>query len=87
MYEYKYCRSNDAKIWNFSHVFYNTSPYDVSSKQFDTSTVIPDNCAKNKDTSDHGIYMEYYTRTVDPKTKEYIYKKHVLDHCTEVTDM
>lgn len=31
--------------------------------------------------------MEYYTRTMDPETSEYIYRKHVIDHCTEITDM
>ena len=87
LYEYKYGSSNDAKIWNFSYIFYNTSPYDSSAKQFNTSVVIPDNCVKNKDTSDQNIYMEYYTRTIDPETSEYIYKKHVIDHCTEITDM
>lgn len=87
LYEYEYGSSNDAKIWNFSHIFYNTSPYNSSSKQFNTSIVIPDNCAKNKDTSDQNVYMEYYTRTINPETEKYIYKKHVIDHCTEVTDI
>lgn len=50
------------------------------------TTEIPDNCAKNNDTSDQTAYMEYYTRTWDPETEEYTYTKHTINHCTELTD-
>ena len=85
LHEYKYGRANDYKIWSFSHVFYNVSPAS-GAEQFDMSTEIPDNCAKNNDTSDQTVYMEYYTRTQDPETKEYTYTRHPIYHCTEFTD-
>lgn len=85
LHQYKYGRANDYKIWNFSHVFYNVSPHS-GAEQFDMTTEIPDNCAKNNDTSDHTVYMEYYTRTQDPETKEYTYTKHSISSCTEFTD-
>ena len=85
LHQYKYGRANDYKIWSFSHVFYNVSP-SSGAEQFDMTTVIPDNCAKNNDTSDQTVYMEYYTRTQDPETKEYTYTKHSISHCTEFTD-
>ena len=85
LHDYKYGRDNSYKIWSFSHVFYNVSPAS-GAQQFDMTTEIPDNCAKNNDTSDHTAYMEYYTRTQDPETKEYIYKKRTINHCTELTD-
>jgi hypothetical protein len=50
------------------------------------TTEIPDNCAKNNDTSDKTVYMEYYTRTYDQETEEYTYTKHTINHCTELTD-
>lgn len=85
LHQYKYGRANDYKIWSFSHVFYNVSP-SSGAEQFDMTTEIPDNCAKNNDTSDHTVYMEYYTRTQDPETKEYTYTKHSISSCTEFTD-
>lgn len=85
LHQYKYGRANDYKIWSFSHVFYNVSP-SSGAEQFDMTTEIPDNCAKNNDTSDQTVYMEYYTRTQDPETKEYTYTRHPIDHCTEFTD-
>ena len=85
LHQYKYGRANDYKIWSFSHVFYNVSP-SSGAEQFDMTTEIPDNCAKNNDTSDQTVYMEYYTRTQDPETKEYTYTWHHIDHCTEFTD-
>lgn len=85
LHQYKYGRANDYKIWSFSHVFYNVSPAS-GAEQFDMSTEIPDNCAKNNDTSDQTVYMEYYTRTQDPETKEYTYTRHPIYHCTEFTD-
>lgn len=85
LHQYKYGRANDYKIWSFSHVFYNVSP-SSGAEQFDMTTEIPDNCAKNNDTSDHTVYMEYYTRTQDPETKEYTYTKHSISSCTELTD-
>lgn len=85
LHQYKYGRANDYKIWSFSHVFYNVSP-SSGAEQFDMTTEIPDNCAKNNDTSDQTVYMEYYTRTQDPETKEYTYTKHSISHCTEFTD-
>lgn len=85
LHQYKYGRANDYKIWSFSHVFYNVSPAS-GAEQFDMTTEIPDNCAKNNDTSDQTVYMEYYTRTQDPETKEYTYTRHPIDHCTEFTD-
>lgn len=42
------------------------------------TTEIPDNCAKNNDTSDHTAYMEYYTRTYDQETEEYTYTNILL---------
>jgi hypothetical protein len=50
------------------------------------TTEIPDNCAKNNDTSDKTVYMEYYTRTYDQETEKYTYTKHTINHCTELTD-
>ncbi len=85
LHQYKYGRANDYKIWSFSHVFYNVSP-SSGAEQFDMTTEIPDNCAKNNDTSDQTVYMEYYTRTQDPETKEYTYTKHSISSCTEFTD-
>lgn len=85
LHQYKYGRASDYKIWSFSHVFYNVSP-SSGAEQFDMTTEIPDNCAKNNDTSDQTVYMEYYTRTQDPETKEYTYTRHPIDHCTEFTD-
>lgn len=85
LHQYKYGRANDYKIWSFSHVFYNVSP-SSGAEQFDMTTEIPDNCAKNNDTSDQTVYMEYYTRTQDPETKEYTYTKHSISSCTELTD-
>lgn len=85
LHQYKYGRANDYKIWSFSHVFYNVSP-SSGAEQFDMTTEIPDNCAKNNDTSDQTVYMEYYTRTQDPETKEYTYTRHPIYHCTEFTD-
>lgn len=85
LHDYKYGRDNTYKIWSFSHVFYNVSP-DSGAEQFDMSTEIPDNCVKNNDTSDQTVYMEYYTRTQDPETKEYTYTRHHINHCTEFTD-
>lgn len=85
LHDYKYGRDNTYKIWNFSYVFYNVSP-ESGAKQFDMTTEIPDNCAKNNDTSDQTVYMEYYTRTQNPETKEYTYTKRTIDNCTEVTD-
>lgn len=85
LHDYKYGRDNSYKIWNFSHVFYNVSPAS-GAQQFDMTTKIPDNCVKNNDTSDQTAYMEYYTRTQDPETKEYTYTKHTVNHCTEFTD-
>ena len=85
LHQYKYGRANDYKIWSFSHVFYNVSP-SSGAQQFDMTTEIPDNCAKNNDTSDQTVYMEYYTRTQDPETKEYTYTKHSISSCTEFTD-
>lgn len=85
LHQYKYGRDNDYKIWSFSHVFYNVSP-SSGAEQFDMTTEIPDNCAKNNDTSDQTVYMEYYTRTQDPETKEYTYTKHSISSCTEFTD-
>lgn len=85
LHDYKYGRDNSYKIWSFSHVFYNVSP-SSGAQQFDMTTKIPDNCVKNNDTSDQTAYMEYYTRTQDPETKEYTYTKHTVNHCTEFTD-
>lgn len=85
LHDYKYGRDNSYKIWSFSHVFYNVSPAS-GAQQFDMTTKIPDNCVKNNDTSDQTAYMEYYTRTQDPETKEYTYTKHTVNHCTEFTD-
>lgn len=85
LHQYKYGRANDYKIWSFSHVFYNVSP-SSGAQQFDMTTEITDNCAKNNDTSDQTVYMEYYTRTQDPETKEYTYTKHSISSCTELTD-
>lgn len=85
LHQYKYGRANDYKIWSFSHVFYNVSP-SSGAEQFDMTTEIPDNCAKNNDTSDQTVYMEYYTRTQDPETEEYTYTKHSISSCTEFTD-
>lgn len=85
LHQYKYGRANDYKIWSFSHVFYDVSP-SSGAEQFDMTTEIPDNCAKNNDTSDQTVYMEYYTRTQDPETKEYTYTKHSISSCTEFTD-
>lgn len=85
LHQYKYGRANDYKIWSFSHVFYNVSP-SSGAEQFDMTTEIPDNCAKNNDTSDQTVYMEYYTRIQDPETKEYTYTKHSISSCTEFTD-
>lgn len=85
LHQYKYGRADDYKIWSFSHVFYNVSP-SSGAEQFDMTTEIPDNCAKNNDTSDQTVYMEYYTRTQDPETKEYTYTKHSISSCTEFTD-
>lgn len=85
LHQYKYGRANDYKIWSFSHVFYNVNP-SSGAEQFDMTTEIPDNCAKNNDTSDQTVYMEYYTRTQDPETKEYTYTKHSISSCTELTD-
>lgn len=85
LHQYKYGRANDYKIWSFSHVFYNVSP-SSGAEQFDMTTEIPDNCAKNNDTSDQTVYMEYYTRTQDPETEEYTYTKHSIISCTEFTD-
>ena len=85
LHNYKYGRDNSYKIWSFSHVFYNVSPAS-GAQQFDMTTKIPDNCVKNNDTSDQTAYMEYYTRTQDPETKEYTYTKHTVNHCTEFTD-
>lgn len=85
LHQYKYGRANDYKIWSFSHVFYNVSPAS-GAEQFDMSTEIPDNCAKNNDTSDQTVYMEYYTRTQDSETEEYTYTRHPIYHCTEFTD-
>ena len=85
LHQYKYGRANDYKIWSFSHVFYNVSP-SSGAEQFDMTTEIPDNCAKNNDTSDQTVYMEYYTRTQDPETKEYTYTKQSISSCTEFTD-
>lgn len=85
LHDYKYGRDNTYKIWSFSHVFYNVSP-SSGAQQFDMTTEIPDNCAKNNDTSDQTVYMEYYTRTQDPETKEYTYTKRTINHCTEFTD-
>lgn len=85
LHQYKYGRDNDYKIWSFSHVFYNVSP-SSGAEQFDMTTEIPDNCAKNNDTSDQTVYMEYYTRTQDPETEEYTYTKHSISSCTELTD-
>lgn len=85
LHQYKYGRANDYKIWSFSHVFYNVSP-SSGAEQFDMTTEIPDNCAKNNDTSDQTVYMEYYTRTQDPETKEYTYTKHSISSCTEFND-
>lgn len=85
LHQYKYGRANDYKIWNFSHVFYNVSP-SSGAEQFDMTTEIPDNCAKNNDISDQTVYMEYYTRTQDPETEEYTYTKHSISSCTEFTD-
>lgn len=85
LHQYKYGRANDYKIWSFSHVFYNVNP-SSGAEQFDMTTEIPDNCAKNNDTSDQTVYMEYYTRTQDPETKEYTYTKRSISSCTELTD-
>ena len=85
LHQYKYGRASDYKIWSFSHVFYNVSP-SSGAEQFDMTTEIPDNCAKNNDTSDQTVYMEYYTRTQDPETEEYTYTKHSISSCTEFTD-
>lgn len=85
LHQYKYGRANDYKIWSFSHVFYNVTP-SSGAEQFDMTTEIPDNCAKNNDTSDQTVYMEYYTRTQDPETEEYTYTKHSISSCTELTD-
>lgn len=85
LHDYKYGRDNSYKIWSFSHVFYNVSPAS-GAEQFDMTTEISDNCAKNNDTSDQTVYMEYYTRTQDPETKEYTYTKHSISSCTEFTD-
>lgn len=85
LHQYKYGRANDYKIWSFSHVFYDVSP-SSGAEQFDMTTEIPDNCAKNNDTSDQTVYMEYYTRTQDPETEEYTYTKHSISSCTEFTD-
>lgn len=85
LHDYRYGRDNTYKIWSFSHVFYNVSP-SSGAQQFDMTTEIPDNCAKNNDTSDQTVYMEYYTRTYDPETEEYTYTKHTINHCTELTD-
>lgn len=85
LHDYKYGRDNTYKIWSFSHVFYNVSPVS-GAQQFDMTTEIPDNCVKNNDESDQTQYMEYYTRTQDPETKEYTYTKHTVNHCTELTD-
>lgn len=85
LHQYKYGRANDYKIWSFSHVFYDVNP-SSGAEQFDMTTEIPDNCAKNNDTSDQTVYMEYYTRTQDPETKEYTYTKHSISSCTEFTD-
>lgn len=85
LHDYRYGRDNTYKIWSFSHVFYNVSP-SSGAQQFDMTTEIPDNCAKNNDTSDQTAYMEYYTRTQDPETEEYTYTKHTINHCTELTD-
>lgn len=85
LHDYKYGRDNSYKIWSFSHVFYNVNP-SSGAQQFDMTTEIPDNCAKNNDTSDQTAYMEYYTRTQDPETEEYTYTKHTINHCTELTD-
>ena len=85
LHDYKYGRDNTYKIWSFSHVFYNVTP-ESGAEQFDMTTEIPDNCAKNNDTSDQTVYMEYYTRTQDPETKEYTYIKRTINHCTEFTD-
>ena len=85
LHDYRYGRDNTYKIWSFSHVFYNVSPQS-GAQQFDMTTEIPDNCAKNNDTSDQTAYMEYYTRTQDPETEEYTYTKHTINHCTELTD-
>lgn len=85
LHDYRYGRDNTYKIWSFSHVFYNVSPQS-GAQQFDMTTEIPDNCAKNNDTSDQTAYMEYYTRTQDPDTEEYTYTKHTINHCTELTD-
>lgn len=85
LHDYRYGRDNTYKIWSFSHVFYNVSPQS-GAQQFDMTTEIPDNCAKNNDTSDKTAYMEYYTRTQDPETEEYTYTKHTINHCTELTD-
>lgn len=56
---------------------YNVSPQS-GAQQFDMTTEIPDNCAKNNDTSDQTAYMEYYTRTQDPETEEYTYTNILL---------
>lgn len=85
LHDYRYGRDNTYKIWSFSHVFYNVNP-SSGAQQFDMTTEIPDNCAKNNDTSDQTAYMEYYTRTQDPDTEEYTYTKHTINHCTELTD-
>ena len=85
LHDYKYGRDNTYKIWSFSHVFYNVSP-ESGAEQFDMTTEIPDNCAKNNDTSDQTAYMEYYTRTQNPETKEYTYTRHTINNCTEFTD-
>lgn len=85
LHDYRYGRDNTYKIWSFSHVFYNVSPQS-GAQQFDMTTEIPDNCAKNNDTSDQTAYMEYYTRTYDQETEEYTYTKHTINHCTELTD-
>lgn len=85
LHDYRYGRDETYKIWSFSHVFFNVSPLS-GAQQFDMTTEIPDNCAKNNDTSDQTAYMEYYTRTYDPETEEYTYTKHTINHCTELTD-